>query len=311
MSAASNVRGMVAMIASMVMFITNDTLLKVALHDVPLSQALALRSLFAALLLLALVAQAGQLGLVLHAFRPRVLARSGLDTLTTFLYVGALAVMPIASTTTIYLSTPLITVALAVPLLGERVSVSQWCAVAVGFAGAVIVMRPDPETFQLVALLPLVAALSGSLRDIVTRNIGMEIPGAVVGVSTTLVLGLACALCAPFEPWRLPSALVVGQLAVSALTFALGTLLLVYAFRNAPVSVVSPLRYVLVFGAIVSGFVVFGELPDGWAWIGIVLVVGAGLYSIQAEHRRSRRARREGAAGAPAHPTVALAAPKD
>ncbi|MEP9348302.1 DMT family transporter [Xanthobacter sp. KR7-225] len=311
MSGPSHVRGMVSMVVSMALFITNDTLLKVTMHEVPLGQALALRSLFAGVLLLALVARAGELGLVLHAFRPQVLARSGLDTLTTVLYVGALGVMPIASTTTIYLSAPLITVALAVPLLGERVSLPQWCAVFVGFTGAVIVMRPDPATFQWVALLPLVAALSGSLRDIVTRGIAMEIPGSVVGVSTTLVLGLVCALSAPFEPWRVPSALTVAQLAASAFTFALGTLALVYAFRSAPVSLISPLRYVLVFGAIVSGYTVFGDLPDPFAALGMVLVVGAGLYSINAERRRSRRAGRADAAGAPACPPAALAAPKD
>lgn len=286
------VKGLIAMVSSMALFITNDTFMKLALREVPLSEGLGLRTVMVSFLFLGLIAAQGDLVAVRYMFRRSVLVRSSLDTFTTFVYIAALAVMPIASTTTIYMATPLITTALAVPLLGEKVGWRSWSAIIVGFCGAVIVTRPDPATFSLIALLPLIAAFTGAARDISTRSIGPEIPGSVVGLTGTVVFCLAAALLAPFESWKVPSTTVVAYLVASAVAFGGGTLMLVFAFRNAPVASLSPMRYLLVFGALVSGYFVFGDLPDAWTTVGMVLVVGAGLYAIQREHAKSRAARR-------------------
>ncbi|MFS8037628.1 DMT family transporter [Xanthobacter sp. AM11] len=319
-ASASTVKGVVAMAAAMGLFVTNDTFLKLAMREIPLGEALGLRSFAAGLLLLALIVRAGDLAALPHALRGRVLVRSALDTLTTFVYVAALAAMPIASTTTIYMAAPLITTALAVPMLGEKVGWRSWCAITIGFLGAVIVTRPDPSTFSAIAVLPLLAAFFGSVRDIATRGIGMETPGPVVGFSGTLVLCLAGGIFMLWEDWRVPSLEVSAYLLAAGLAFAGGTVALVFAFRNAPVASVSPLRYLLVFGALVSGFFVFGDLPDAWTTVGMVLVVGAGLYALHREHLRSRAARlaaRNAAAGgglgvsAPCSPVAACAPPHD
>lgn len=307
------VKGVIAMALAMLMFITNDTSLKLAVRELPLGEAIFLRTLLSALIMLALTARAGELAALPMAFRPRVLARSGLDSLTTFLYVAALAVMPIASSTTIYMVAPLLTTALAVPMLGEKVDWRSWCAIAIGFCGALIVTRPDPATFSAIALLPAVAAFCGAARDVMTRGIGMEIPGSVVGCSSTFVLAASAALFALWEPWHVPSLQALGILVLSATAFAVGTVLLVFAFRHAPVASVSPLRYLMVFGALVSGYLVFGDLPDIWTSVGMVLVVGAGLYAITCEHRRSVHARRAaaGCGNAALGSAVACAPAKD
>ncbi|MGQ3674955.1 DMT family transporter [Xanthobacter sp. TB0139] len=289
------VRGIAAMVLAMGLFITNDTLLKLTVQELPIGEAMAMRSFLSALLILAVIVHAGHARVLFHAFRPRVFSRSMLDSLTSVSYVAALAVMPIAATTTIYLAAPLITTALAVPLLGEKVSWKGWCAVLVGFAGAVVVMRPDPASFSIMALLPLLAAALGSMRDITTRGIGMEIPGTVVTFSAAITLTLTGIGMGAWEEWQMPSASTLAYIVGAAFTFASGTLALVYAFRNAPVVAVSPLRYLLVFGALVSGFFVFGETLDQWTAVGMTLVVSSGLYAIQSERLRSREERRQGA----------------
>lgn len=303
----SAVKGLIAMVGSMALFITNDTFMKLALREVPLSEGLGLRTVMVSFLFLGLIVASGDILALRYAFRRSVLVRSSLDTVTTFLYVAALAAMPIASTTTIYMATPLITTALAVPLLGEKVGWRSWSAIIVGFCGAVIVTRPDPATFSLIALLPLMAAFTGAARDISTRSIGPEIPGSVVGLTGSVVFCLAAALLAPFERWTMPSTTVVAYLIASAVAFGGGTLLLVFAFRSAPIASLSPMRYLLVFGALISGYFVFGDLPDAWTSIGMALVVGAGLYAIQREHAKSRAARRA-AREAPKAGAVTLAA---
>lgn len=316
---SASLRGVIAMAVAMALFITNDTCLKLAVREVPLGEAIFLRTLVSAVLLLSLIARTGDLAALPLAASPRVLGRSILDSLTTFLYVAALAVMPIASTTTIYMAAPLLTTALAVPLLKEKVSFRGWCAIIIGFSGALIVTRPDPSTFSAIALLPLVAAFCSSVRDVMTRGIGLEIPGPVVGASAVLVLLTSSALFAIWEPWHLPAARTVGYLLLAGCAFAGGTLLLVYAFRHAPVASVSPLRYLMVFGALLSGYLVFGDLPDAWTTVGIALVVGAGLYAIRQEQLRARQARAAARAAMSggsamihpaAHPTP-CAAPKD
>ncbi|MFH1556658.1 MAG: DMT family transporter [Pseudomonadota bacterium] len=283
-------RGIAAMIAAMMLFITNDMMLKLATQHLPVGEVLGARSVFATLFVLALLAFTGELRHALGAFRPKVIARSSLDSATTFLYVIALAVLPISTTTTIYMAAPLITTALAVPLLGEKVGLKRAIAIAIGFSGAVVVAHPDPATFSLFAILPLIAATCGSLRDIVTRGIGAHVPGGVVVLSSTIALGVTGAAFAAWEPWSIPT-LAGGALIVAAgATFAFGNLLLVYAFRHAPVQVVSPLRYVMVPVALIYGYFIFGHVPDSWATIGTILVVGAGLYSIQQEAARSHKA---------------------
>lgn len=311
---ATAVRGVIAMAITMALFITNDTTLKLAVREIPLGEAIFLRTALSAGLMLLLVARAGDLVALPLAFRPRVLVRSSLEAITTFLYVAALGAMPIASTTTIYMVAPLMTTALAVPMLGEKVSWRSWCAIAIGFCGAIIVTRPDPATFSAVALLPAVAAFCGATRDVTTRGIGREIPGSVVAFSSAMVLVASAAMFALWEPWQLPSARVMVEVTLAACAFAVGTVLLVYAFRNAPVASVAPLRYLMVFGALLSGYVIFGELPDVWTWIGVVLVVGAGLYTLRSEQKRSRAARQAASSGcgpATLGAAVAYSPPKD
>ncbi|MFG1348517.1 DMT family transporter [Xanthobacter autotrophicus] len=308
---SGTVKGLVAMALSMALFVTNDTFLKLSIREIPLGEALGLRSFLAGIVLFMLIVRAGDLPALRYAFHPRVVMRSTLDTLTTFVYVAALSVMAIASSTTIYMATPLITTALAVPMLGEKVGWRSWCAIVVGFCGAVIVTRPDPSTFEAIAILPLLAALFGAIRDVSTRGIGREIPGTVVGFSGTLVLCATAAVFMAWESWTLPSVTVMAYIVASGVAFAGGTLCLVFAFRNAPVASVSPLRYLLVFGALVSGYFVFGDLPDAWTTVGMALVVGAGLYAVHREHVKSRAARRAAAPAAvpAAVPGLGAAAP--
>lgn len=318
---ASSMRGLVAMIVAMGCFITNDTLLKIAATDFPVGEVLTLRSTFAAVLLLGLIAWKGDLRVVPLALNKRIFARSGLDALTTFSYVIGLTVLPIASSTTIYMAAPLITTALSVPLLGEKVGTKRWCAIVVGFAGAILVTRPDPSTFNAMAILPLLAAFFGSVRDLTTRGINPAVPGSVVALASAVLLGFVGLTFAAWEPWTAPSPKMLALVLGAGAAFAVGNLLLIYAFRTAPVAAISPLRYVLVPGALFSGMVIFGDIPDAWANAGTILVVGAGLYSIQNEARRGQAQRRAAkaavetqrayAGGAPLAGAVTRAPPND
>lgn len=310
MSQFTTMRGIFAMLAAMVMFITNDMFLKLALSELPLGQVVSLRSAAGALVLLAVIIANGEARLIRTAVHRRVAMRSGLDALTTFTYVLGLSMLPISTATTIYMAAPLLTTALAVPLLGEKVNGKRWMAILVGFSGAVIVTRPAPDTFDMFALLPLAAALCGSLRDISTRGIPMVVPGAVVAFSTAVGLTVGSSVFALWETWRVPDLFPALCIVGSGVTFALGNVLMIYAFRNAPVAAISPLRYVLVPCSLFYGYVIFSHVPDIWGISGTILVVGAGLYAIRQEAVRGRdeaRARAAAAARAPSGAAMSAA----
>ncbi|TCT08223.1 DMT family transporter [Aquabacter spiritensis] len=320
MTPVGSLRGIAAMIGAMVMFITNDMLIKLSLASLPMGEVLTLRSGFAILVLVGVIFATGEARALPLVVRPRVMLRSGLDGATTFAYVLALGFLPIATATTIYMAAPLMTTALAVPLLGEAVSLRRWGAILVGFSGAVVVMRPDPETFDIIALLPLLAALFGSLRDISTRGIPQIVPGSVVALSTAICLCLASAAFSLWETWRLPGLVPALYIFGSGAAFAIGNVLMVYAFRNTPVAVLSPFRYVLVPCALFYSYVIFAHVPDMWGVVGTTLVVGAGLYAIHAEAQRGRRDARartlagasaaSGAAGGPLPAAVPCPSPR-
>ncbi len=310
-------RGIAAMLCAMVCFITNDMLIKLALVELPMGEIISLRSAAGAAVLLAVVIATGDGRALRLAVHRRVTLRSGLDGITTFAYVLGLSMLPISTTTTIYMAAPLLTTALAVPLLGETVSGRRWIAILVGFSGALIVTHPAPGSFDVFALLPLFAALCGSLRDISTRGIPMMVPGTVVAFSTAICLALASTAFALFETWRIPDLVPALYILGSGITFGLGNVLMVFAFRNAPVAAISPLRYVLVPCSLFYGYVIFNHLPDLWGVAGTILVVGAGLYSIRQEAVRSRdeaQARARAAAiapsGAPLSAPVTCSPPK-
>jgi drug/metabolite transporter (DMT)-like permease len=173
----------------------------------------------------------------------------------------------------------------------ERVGWRRWAAIAVGFAGVLLVVKPNPAAFNVYAVIALLSAVAVAGRDLVTRRIGADVPSIVVTLSTTTAVGLAGALIGLTEAWQPLKSREIALLAAAAALVTLGNLCIIVAFRRADVSVVSPFRYTIVAMAIVLGYLVFGELPDLLGGAGIVLIAASGVYTIHREQVRLRQAR--------------------
>ena len=199
-------------------------------------------------------------------------------TVSTFLFATALSLMPIADAIAIAFSGPVIATALAALLLHESVGWCRWSAIGVGFAGVVIMVRPTPDLIRLITIVPLLAALFGAFRDIVTRRMGTggESTLAIMLISTSVVTvaGLAT-IPLGWSPLRVAD---LGWFAVSALLVALAQGLIIESFRLGAVGLVGPFKYTSLVWAVLLGFLVWGDLPDPWTWVGSTLVVGSGLY---------------------------------
>jgi drug/metabolite transporter (DMT)-like permease len=189
-------------------------------------------------------------------------------------------------------STPLI-MTLAMVVLGlERVRWRRWSAIVVGFLGVLVIVRPGPAGMNLYALVALAAAVLVAGRDLATRFVPADVPSTVVALASTASVGLAGLIAGFGEAWpplgRLEMAYIIG----AGILVTLGNLANIMAFRNTDVSVVSPFRYSVILWALLSGFVIFGELPDPTAVIGIALIIASGVYTIHRENVRQREAAR-------------------
>lgn len=283
MPSTNNRRGIVAMLAAMCFFNANDTLLKLASASAPPSQLMALRGLFAVGIALAMVAASGQLPDLRRLVARPVVLRAAIEASVAFLFITSLAHLPIANVTAITQATPIIMTVLAVLLGMERVGWRRWSAILIGFSGVLLIVRPSSAEMDVYAVVALAAAILIAIRDLLTRLIAPAVPSTVIALSTTAIVGLAGGLLGFVESWRpLPfreTALIAG----AGIFVALGNLAVIIAFRDTDVSAVSPFRYSVILLAILSGLIVFGELPDLWAGVGIALVIASGVYTIHRE----------------------------
>lgn len=285
----SNRRGIVSMLVAMAFFVTNDTALKLASTTLPPGQIMAIRGLFASLFAIGLVAILGESRRLGGLASPKVLLRASLEAAVAFLYITSLAHLPLANILSILQATPIIMTLIAVVLGLERVGWRRWCAVLVGFAGVLLIVKPTVD-FNVYSGLALASAALVAARDLVTRSIGGEVPSIVVTLSTTSAVSAAGFALAAGEVWQ---PLDHGDLALlggAALVVTLGNLMIIQAFRLAEVAVVSPFRYSIVPMSILMGFLVFQELPDLVSVIGIGLIMTSGLYTLHREHTRTRAA---------------------
>ncbi len=147
--------------------------------------------------------------------------------------------------------------------------------------------RPTGDAVRLIALLPLAAAFSEGLRDIVTRRLAAREKTVATLAFTTGIVVLGGLASAPLG-WIAPAWADVGLIACAGILTGGGHFLLIEALRLAEASAIAPYRYSIVVWSVLAGYVVWGELPDLWIVTGIVLVIGSGLYILHRETRLMR-----------------------
>ncbi|MEO1017491.1 MAG: DMT family transporter [Pseudomonadota bacterium] len=289
---SNNVRGAGFMMISMAAFVCNDTLMKLLSTEVPLFQAIFVRGLMATCLILMLGGFYG----VLH-YRPRGRDRwlIGLrilgETGATFLFLTALFNMPIANATAILQVEPLAVTIGAALFLGEKVGWRRYLAVAVGFLGVMLIIRPGSDGFTSYSLIALAAMCFMVLRDLVTRRLSPGVPSVFVTVLTAVVITSSAGLACLFVPWQPMTGSHVAHLSLTAIFLLFGYLFSVLAIRTGEIGYTSPFRYSVLIWAIMLGFLVFGDIPDIWMLTGSAIVVSTGLYTFHREMVLTRSVR--------------------
>ena len=289
---SANYRGILAMIGASACFSANDAATKLAAKWLPPSEIVAIRGLFTFLFAFMIVAARRELSQV-HYITDRVLlVRALMESIAGLLLVSSLALMPIANVIAILLSQPFLLAIIAVLLFKEAVGVRRWSAVVIGFVGVLLIVKPVAGAFDPTSLLAMGAALFTLTRDLLTRQIGKEVPTTVITLATAIAGLVVGALGSIAGKWVVPDAFSVFIVALSGAFIVLAYIFIVIAFRNTEVSVVAPFRYTIVVFAVAFGFFLFAEIPDSLSFTGIGLIVGAGLYML---HREAMQRRPKGA----------------
>lgn len=290
MTPADNLRGIALMAGSMALFGAEDMFLKFATQDLPTGEILLLTALFSWAVLAGLARAQGARTLTRAALHPWVLARNLGEVIGTFAYITALAKVPLATVSTVLQAMPLAVTMAAALFLGETVGWRRWSAIAFGFAGVLVVIRPGMEGFRPAGLWVLVTVAGLTLRDLASRKIPAQTTTAQVstwGIASVAILGAAMM---PFQTAVVPDAAQTGMLLGATLFGTAGYWAITAASRTGEVSVVSPFRYSRLIFAIAIGTFVFGEVPDALTLVGAAMIIGSGLYAFARERARRRAA---------------------
>ena len=282
----ANRRGVLMMVGAMAGFVVNDAMVKHVSASLPAGQLIFLRGAMASLLVLAIACALGAGPRLGGALQPRVAARAAVDAFATVIYLLSLFNLPLGNATAINLAAPLFMVGFAVWFLGERPGAARWVAVGVGFLGVLCVVQPRSDGFNAWALLCLLGTLFHAARDLMTRGIDRAIPSIVITLSTAVAVTLLSGAMSLVQGWQPVNAVQLAWLGGASVFLVAGYFLIIQCMRQGEVSLTAPFRYSALLFAVVLGWLVWGEVPNTWAWGGIALLVASGLYVVHSERGR-------------------------
>jgi drug/metabolite transporter (DMT)-like permease len=218
----------------------------------------------------------------------RHLARAITSVLTMATFFWALSLMPLANVVALTFAAPLIMTVLSVFVLRESVGGRRWGAVAVGFIGVLIILRPTGDAFDWTALIPLACALFYAISIIVSRQLTAteSTENLMLWVSVAAIVSTA-----PFLPgeWITPDPFALAIFAFTGFASGAGQFFMVRAFRYGEVSMLAPIEYSALIWAAALGFIIWGDVPAWPIWVGAVILIGSSFYIARRETRRARQ----------------------
>jgi drug/metabolite transporter (DMT)-like permease len=205
--------------------------------------------------------------------------RSSCVFVSALFYYKGLEALDLADIIAIILLGPLAVTVLAALILKERVGLRRWIACVIGFAGAMLIIRPwlGTDGIGWNALWPIGCVTLYAVHIIITRHLTATDSTSTIILWSPLVGVTVLSLAAPFY-WTWPDTMTwIGLLAVAVFSGASNGLR-IRSLLYAPASVLAPFGYAEIVGGTIAGFLIFGTFPDGWSWAGIAVIIGSGLY---------------------------------
>ncbi len=282
-TAPDNRKAIMLMLLAMAAFVFNDAATKLASEELGTGQIILVRGLIASPIIIAAALWQGAFRNPAFLVHRAVTLRMIGEVVATGLYLTALFNMPIANATAILQTVPLATTAAAALILRETVGIRRWTAIAIGFAGVLMIVRPGSEGFNGWSLFALASVGAILLRDLSSRVLPANIPAmGAIALSSVMVTALG-ALMTLFGDWRPISPDNLLYLCISGFFLIGGYYFMLEAMRTGEISAIAPFRYTILLWAIVIQIVLFGAWPDWLTMLGSAILVATGIYTLYRE----------------------------
>jgi drug/metabolite transporter (DMT)-like permease len=287
-----NLRGILAVLCSSTAYVLSDAMAKLLTAELPLSEIIIVRGVIGTAMLIVGVFALRATQPLSVLVQPMMLVRLIATGCATFFILLSLRHLPLAIVTTVLQATPLIVIAGSAWLYRDVVGWRRWAAVCTGFLGVALIVKPGGGAFGDAAWLVLFALLCTTTRDISTRGLPKDIPSIFVAAAGSVVSTVSGLFILPLDnAWIAPSSSAWMLMTASAACMFFATIFITVGLRTGEIAVVAPFRYVPVPLALLLGYWLWGDVPDWIAAIGILLVLGAGIYTLHRERASLRRAR--------------------
>uniref|UniRef100_UPI0040474A6C DMT family transporter n=1 Tax=Yoonia sp. TaxID=2212373 RepID=UPI0040474A6C len=293
MQISDNLRGAAFMTGSMVAFTVNDTFLKGLSLDIPLAQTLFVRGVGTTLFLLMISYFMGQLR---FDFSRKdwllILIRAAAEIAAAYLFLTALFHMPIANVSAIMQVMPLSVALAAAVFFREPLGWRRVLAIAVGFGGVLLIVRPGTEGFNIYSAYVLAAVVCVTVRDLAARRLSRSVPSTMVAVIASAAVALSGGGLTAASDWvTLDQSAWLNTIGAMFMV-VLGYLFSVTAMRIGEIGFVAPFRYASLIAALILGYFVFGDWPRNITLVGAFIVVATGMFTLYREQVAAKRLRK-------------------
>lgn len=281
------VRGILLVIAAMLFFSMSDACSKFLGQTLPPIEIVWLRySGFALLTLPALLRRPGRF----RSSAPALQIGRGLGLLgSAVFFTAGLRFLAMADATATSFVSPLFITALSIPVLGEKVGLRRWSAIAVGLIGVLIVVRPGTSTFNPASIFPLLSSISWACGIVLTRKMSHSTDHMVTTLGYAAITGfVVMSLMLPFV-WVVPSWQDIAIGCFMACVSTAAQWLVVLGYRRANASVLAPFSYTQLIWSCLAGFLLFHMTPDVMTLVGAAVIIASGLYTAHRERIVARQ----------------------
>lgn len=289
--------GILCALGAWFLFSLNDAGMKLLSEDYALHQIVLVRSIIAIIITLAILMPVEGGYSLIKTRHPFIHIVRGLSVvIANVAFFMGLAAISLPEASAIFFIAPLFITALSVIFLKEQVGAKRWAAVTVGLMGVIIMLRPGTSAFRYAALLPLFSAFAYACMQILTRKLGLKEKASTMAFYIQLVFIVTSALFGLFfsdgryanhdnasldfllRAWTMPDtrdALIMLGIGFSS---GFGGYLVSQAYRLCEAATIAPFEYVALVLAIIWGITLWGDWPDAVAWVGIIMILGSGLF---------------------------------
>jgi drug/metabolite transporter (DMT)-like permease len=278
----ANMLGSIWMIASMAIFAIEDAFVKAASNALPVGQILIIFGMGGAVIFASMARLNNEPLFIKDVVSRPMRIRVVFEIIGRLFYVLAIAVTPLSSATVILQATPLVVVAGAAMVFGERVGWRRWSAIFIGLVGVIVIIQPGTDSFSMLSVLAIIGMIGFAGRDLASRAAPATLSTSILGLYGFLSIVVAGSI---FSIWQgasfvLPDVYTSFNLAGAILSGVAAYSCLMKAMRTGEVSAVTPFRYTRLLFGITLGVVLFGESLSSTMLLGSGLIVSSGLFII-------------------------------